>query len=657
MKFLKNLLNIKQERKLSNLTLLDMAYVVSLLPLLVMLKAPMVLFMSIVLAILIFKKTPVSQKLIFFIFSIGVIAVYLSLYGAFSFRGLSRLKLFLELLVYILIIVVSMQRLTKEINFYLIISPFLFLALSLFFYHSITMLIYVIFEVFVLLWMILAHRMSGDLMESFRSTMVMFMYSLPWVVVLFIFFPRISFDHATYGFKGEIQKHTGHDGTMYIDGNALLVLSDRIVMEVGFDKEVPPASKLYFRGSTLYIDKKDHWEPLAKNSQDESRFFYPTNGIKTDYKVTLYPTQKKWLYMLDVPSMTIEDSLLNSDFISTVKKNIDEPMHYAASSYLTSSYKDTLNSTVYKASTYYDKSQNPETFLVAQDIIKIFHTKKERLSAITDFFKNQSLTYTLKPDALDINRSTDSFLFDKKRGYCVHFTSSFVTMARMVEIPSRIVTGFKADKSESLNSYLAVKGKNAHSWAELYIDKHWVRYETTATASNIDLDNQILATKNKNKNPLLKKINLYLMYTKYQVETWILYYSHIRQLQLLNYAKNNPKFIIIFVITFISLIILSFMTIVYFKRPSYSSEALAILQPLLKALKKRGYIREKDTSIHQFLLEYIEKNSHQVKHVETLKKIDILYEKILYSGDDSNKTKLELKKSVKSCLKLQYQKN
>ncbi len=170
----------------------------------------------------------------------------------FHFSGLSRLKTLFELLVYILIVVVTMQRLTRRINFYLLISPFLFLALSLFFYHGMLMLIYVVFEIFFLLWMILSHRMEGNIKDSFASSMVMFMYSLPWVVVLFIFFPRISFEHANYGFKGETTQRMGHDGTMYLDSNALLVPSDRIVMEVGFEKEDTPSSHtLYFRGSML----------------------------------------------------------------------------------------------------------------------------------------------------------------------------------------------------------------------------------------------------------------------------------------------------------------------------------------------------------------------------------------------------------------------
>ncbi|NOR55226.1 MAG: DUF3488 domain-containing protein, partial [Sulfurovum sp.] len=274
MTFLKNL----QSTKLTTLQTLDLAYIVVLLPLFLILKVPMVIFVLFVFGLLFFKKTPASQALILFVFLLGMFAMYLSLYGNFSFRGFSRLKLFLELLVYILIIVVSMQRLTKEINFYLLISPILFLALSLFFYHGIVMLSYVIFEVFFLLWMVLSQRMGGEVIEAFRNAMLMFLYSLPWVVILFIFFPRISFEHADYGFKSEVEKRMGHDGTMFLDGNALLVPSDRIVMEVGFDGEIPPAKSLYFRGSMLYVDKKDHWEPLPAYPKRDNKVYAPSTG-------------------------------------------------------------------------------------------------------------------------------------------------------------------------------------------------------------------------------------------------------------------------------------------------------------------------------------------------------------------------------------------
>ncbi|WP_309497085.1 DUF3488 and transglutaminase-like domain-containing protein [Sulfurovum sp.] len=640
MTFLKPL----QDTKLSPLNLLDMAYIIVLMPLLLTLKAPMLAFAFVVVLILFFKKEPANNLLVLFIFVLGILTVYLSLYGAFSFRGLSRLKLFLELLVYILLMVVSMQRLTQKINIYLLISPFLFLALSLFFYHGMFMLVYVVFEIFFLLWMILAHRMDGDLLESFRSSMVMFMYSLPWVVVLFIFFPRISFEHANYGFKGENIQRMGHDGTMHIDSKALLVPSDRIVMEVGFDDKVPTSDQLYFRGSTLYVDKKKHWEALPHHIKRESKFFYATKGEKVSYKVTLYPTQKKWIYLLDMPSRAVDESTLDPDLVSMVEDPIKEPLHYAASSSLSNTFHDVLNDAVYEASTSFYVQSNPKSYKVAKEIKETFPTIQKRAAAIIQFFKTQNLTYTLKPELLDINNSTDSFLFEKRKGYCVHFASSFVTMSRMADIPSRIVTGYKADLSNALKNYIAVKEKDAHAWAELYIDGQWVRVETTSTASSIEAESLAqLSAGAKNENKILQKINLYLMYTKYQVETWILYYSHIRQLQLLAYAKDNPRFVATFVFSLIILVLFTFIIISYFKRPTYTSEAIAILQPLLKRMKKEGYTRNKEETLHYYFTRYLQENPQ----MDIIKEIDKLYEQLSYGGDTTKASKDKLKKLVK----------
>jgi transglutaminase-like putative cysteine protease len=468
-------------------------------------------------------------------------------------------------------------------------------------------------------------------------------------VVLFIFFPRISFEHANYGFKGETTQRMGHDGTMYLDSKALLVPSDRIVMEVGFDKEVPPSSKLYFRGSILYQDKKSHWEALPDYVTRESKAYYPTKGEKIDYKVTLYPTQKRWIYMLDMPSRAVKDADLDRDLISTVEKPVKEPIHYAASSSLSPRFHDVLDSYTRNESLYFDTEYNPETYIAAQKIKEEFNAPDKRATAIMTFFQNQSLTYTLKPDTLDINNTTDSFLFDKRRGYCVHFASSFVTMARMADIPARIVTGYKADKANSLNNYLPVKERDAHAWAELYVNDHWTRYETTSTASGMGEQSAVaLGTLNANKgnDQLLERVNLYLMYVKYQVETWILYYSNIRQLQLIQYAKENPRFILFFVFSLLVLALVSFSITLYFRRPRCINETLCILEPLLKALKKDGYSRKKDETIHQFFLRYL--NDHADK--SAVREVDRYYEMISYGGDTSLETKKKFKNMVKKSL-------
>jgi hypothetical protein len=251
----------------------------------------------------------------------------------------------------------------------------------------------------------------------------------------------------------------------------------------------------------------------------------------------------------------------------------------------------------------------------------------------------------LNPEALDLNNTSDSFLFDKRMGYCVHFASSFVIMARMADIPSRIVTGYKADKANSLNNYLAVREKDAHAWAELYLNDHWVRFETTSTASAMDAQTvQVLGTNNSNE--FIKRVNLYMMYLKYQVETWILYYSNIRQLQLLQYAKENPRFILLFALSLLVLVLITFSITLYFRRPRCTHKILCILEPLLKKLKKEGYIRKKGETMHQYFLRYMKDHPDN----STIKEVDRYYETISYGGDSSAATIKRLKSMVKKSI-------
>ena len=611
---------------------LDVAYVVVLLPMLLIIKLPMLIFMAIVLYFLLAKKEA-STAIMLTTTVLGVLAIFASLYGTFNFAGLSKLKLFLELLIYMLIFAVSLQRLKREINFYLFLSPLLLLAFSLFFFDSVTMLIYVIFEIFIILWMILSQRMRVDLRESFKMAGSMFAFSIPWVVILFIFFPRISFDHATYGFKGDVEHRMGHDGTMFLDNTALLVPSDKIVMEVGFNGEIPPSDKLYFRGSILYTDVKDHWEKLPILFNHRLNISYPKIKDEIEYKITLYPTNKKWLYQLDMPlsTPTIDNKkvTMNQDFISTTQNDITDTLHYESRSVVNYSLLGELTNVMYRYTTDVDIDSNPKSWKIANKIVSNTKNPKERIDAVIKLFKDSDLTYTLKPKPLDLNNSTDSFLFDKKFGYCVHFASSFATMARMVGVPSRVVTGYRGNRGDSLKNYLIVRERDAHAWVELLIDNHWVRYETTSYASKMDEDTlSLLGEKSGSSN---NAINMYLMYIKYQIDTWVLNYSHLRQLQLLDKADNNPWFVAKFVGAIILIILFSYILIARFRTPVCYDKLLCTIEPLIKHLRIKEFTRKEQETMHQFLQRYISLNPNSKEIIE----IDRIYEQIRYAEDSS----------------------
>lgn len=625
------------------LQLLDIAYIVVILPIFLILKTPMLFFVAIALFLIIKGDIP-STKRVLMLMLLGGVAVFLSLYGSFSFSGLSRLRLFVELLIYLLLIAVALQRLTRTINFYLKLSPALLMALSLFFFHSIGMLIYVILEVYLLLLVLMWAIMRTEIRAVLRVATLFYLISLPMMVLFFIFFPRISFEHATYGFKGEIVKHSGHDGVMHIDNEGLLVPSNRIVMEVGFEGAIPPMHQLYFRGSVLYIQKENTWIPLQIKPKSSVPQKYYADHTLTHYKVTLYPTNKKWLYLLDIPYETTTKAKTDYDLEFKVDKNIDEPILYKATSHTGESIETSLSTYLLHIALAFDPMRNPKSIVAIRKINASTDIPKERLVAISNLFRSQYLTYTLKPDAFDLKNATDSFLFDTKKGYCTHFASAFATLCRMAGIPSRIVTGYRPNGGDSIQNYLIVRQKDAHAWVEVYIDSAWQRVETTSLASviqdGIETTNQTEQNAENQQNEW-DKLSLYLHYIKYQVDTWILEYSVLSQKKLYSYFKSDTFFVLKFIGFFLLFVVLLFVAWWIFRRMQCRPKELCVLSPLFDLLAKKGYPKDPSESLNH----YFERLCHE--HQLPLETINLLYHQIRYQKIAQPNTLLQLKAEIK----------
>jgi transglutaminase-like putative cysteine protease len=77
----------------------------------------------------------------------------------------------------------------------------------------------------------------------------------------------------------------------------------------------------------------------------------------------------------------------------------------------------------------------------------------------------------------------DQFLFQSKRGYCDHFSSSMVVLLRSVGIPARYVKGFspgETNRNQDNVTEITVRNSNAHSWVEAYFNGYgWVTFEPT----------------------------------------------------------------------------------------------------------------------------------------------------------------------------------
>lgn len=69
-------------------------------------------------------------------------------------------------------------------------------------------------------------------------------------------------------------------------------------------------------------------------------------------------------------------------------------------------------------------------------------------------------------------------------GWCEHYATSFVLLARTAGYPARLVTGFSGGDWNEGENYLVVRMKHAHAWVEIYDreSQRWLRVDPTPNA-------------------------------------------------------------------------------------------------------------------------------------------------------------------------------
>jgi transglutaminase-like putative cysteine protease len=71
------------------------------------------------------------------------------------------------------------------------------------------------------------------------------------------------------------------------------------------------------------------------------------------------------------------------------------------------------------------------------------------------------------------------FLLVSQKGHCEFFASSLIALARTLEIPARMVTGFRVVERNGYGHYAVVRARHAHAWAEVYDGARWQTIDAT----------------------------------------------------------------------------------------------------------------------------------------------------------------------------------
>lgn len=90
-----------------------------------------------------------------------------------------------------------------------------------------------------------------------------------------------------------------------------------------------------------------------------------------------------------------------------------------------------------------------------------------------------SLTLPVPPPRAD---PVLHFARTARYGHCEYFASALVLLARSQNIPARMVTGFRVFEQTG-NGWAIVRDRDAHAWAEVWLDGQWQTVEPTPPGS------------------------------------------------------------------------------------------------------------------------------------------------------------------------------
>ncbi len=87
-------------------------------------------------------------------------------------------------------------------------------------------------------------------------------------------------------------------------------------------------------------------------------------------------------------------------------------------------------------------------------------------------------SYSLSYDPGDADPLSD-FILNRRAAHCQYFASAMVIMARAAGVPARYVTGYYAHETSGEN-WMVVRDRDAHAWAECWIDGiGWMTFDAT----------------------------------------------------------------------------------------------------------------------------------------------------------------------------------
>ncbi len=401
-------------------------------------------------------------------------------------------------------------------------------------------------------WLLFHHPEARGRLAIWPLLGRMALFGLPWALFLFVLFPRL--DHPLWRLpQSEPLGRTGISDTMKPGSIGELIRSPDVAFRADIVGDTLPASALYWRALVLWHYDGQAWRP------DESQPTRDAPGLADDvendvpdatsgaavraYNVTLEPTQKSWLYLLD-RGVAVSGSLaarLSPDGEFFARTPVDRALRYRAHSTLAGMPQPLTRRTLRLSLALPDG--NPRSRELAARWAAQFPDPWQRVQAAMQLFASAPFAYTLAPPPLG-TQQVDSFLFDTRRGFCEHYASSFVFLMRAAGVPARVVIGYQGGEFNPVGRHYVIRQSDAHAWAEVWLDgRGWVRVDPTSAVAPSRVEEGVdaalageAALRDLRTPGWLRDLRWGIDGLTYRWQRWVLEYDRSHQNRLLEQA-------------------------------------------------------------------------------------------------------------------------
>jgi protein-glutamine gamma-glutamyltransferase len=395
------------------------------------------------------------------------------------------------LLICMMMLKILEMRTTREVTIAIYLG--LFLVVTNFFYsQSLPMAGYML----VCLWLFFATMVGFNrigqrptLKERLQPAGKMLLFAIPLTVVLFLFFPRIQGPLWRMP-DDQRSSRTGLSDTMQPGQISQLIRDESTAFTVSFAGPIPPVPQLYWRGPVMWNTDGREWRMpeawLGMPQLSSTPIPLADSAAKVTYTVTTEMTNQAWVLGLDIPTSIPSGIGMSRDYQLIAQPSIRvrpgegaTRHNYTITSALSYRADEPRGRQVLRFALDFPANTNPRTRTLGENWKAQYPNPRDRIAEAVRMFERE-FVYTLEPPTLNPLNPYDDFLFNTKRGFCEHYSGSFVLLMRAAGIPARVVTGYMGGEVNPFNRTLIVKQSDAHAWAEVYLEgEGWVRIDPT----------------------------------------------------------------------------------------------------------------------------------------------------------------------------------